>query len=118
MHSQKDEPKLSAMQTALQKVRGDRRARAILRAARDALGSGTPRGRIRLHAVSTGNTGGVREENVLAASHNLVDCYTVLGHKLNGDSLAVAQILNFHHVRLLNVEALVDAQLNIAFFIL
>ena len=101
------------------RCRGDRRARAILRGTRGCAGAqGHLGGRIRLHAVSTGNTGGVREENVLAASHNLVDCYTVLGHKLNGDSLAVAQILNFHHVRLLNVEALVDAQLNIAFFIL
>ena len=60
----------------------------------------------------------VSGKNVLAASHNLVDCYTMLGHKLDGDSLAVAQILNFRHVRLLNIEALVYAQLQVAFFIL
>jgi len=76
-------------------------------------------GGVRLRLCGAGNAGGgVREENVLAASYILVDCYTMLGHKLDGDSLAVAQILNFHHVRLLNVEALVDAQLHVAFFIL
>lgn len=61
----------------------------------------------------------VSGKNVLAASHNLVDCYTRLGRKLNRDSLTVAQILNFRHVRLLNIEALVVyAQLQVAFFIL
>lgn len=60
----------------------------------------------------------VSGKNVLAASHNLVDCYTRLGRKLNRDSLTVAQILNFRHVRLLNIEALVYAQLQVAFFIL
>mgnify|MGYP007084015365 CR=1 FL=1 len=61
----------------------------------------------------------VSGKNVLAASHNLVDCYTRLGRKLNQDSLTVAQILNFRHVRLLNIEALVVyAQLQVAFFIL
>ena len=96
----------------LRRCRGDRRARAILRDTRGCAGAqGHLGGGVRLHLCGAGNAGGVREENVLAASHNLVDCYTVLGHKLNGDSLAVAQILNFHHVRLLNVEALVNTDL-------
>ena len=75
----------------LRRCRGNRRARAILRGARGcARAQGHFRGGVRLHAVSAGNTGGVGEENVLAASHNLIGCYTMFRHKLNGDSLAVA----------------------------
>ena len=75
----------------LRRCRGYRRARVILRSTRGC--AGTQRhlgGGIRLHTVNAGNTGGVGEENILAASHNLIGCYTILRHKLNGDSLTVA----------------------------
>ena len=101
------------------RCRGDRRARAILRGARGcARACGHLGGGIRLHAVSTGNAWGVREENVLAARQNLVNGRALFRHELNRNSILGAQVLHLNHVRLLNVEALVDAQLNIAFFIL
>ena len=94
----------------LRRYRGDRRARAILRGARGCTGAqGHLGGGIRLHTVSTGNTGSVREENVLAARQNLVNGRTLFGHELNRDGVIGAQVQHLNHVRLLNVQALVNA---------
>ena len=94
----------------LRRCRGDRRARAILRGARGCTGAqGHLGGGIRLHTVSTGNTGSVREENVLAARQNLVNGRTLFGHELNRDGVIGAQVQHLNHVRLLNVQALVNA---------
>ena len=99
--------------------RGDRRARAILRGARGCAGAQRHLGSgVRLRTVSTGNTGGVGEENVLTARQDLVNGHTMLRHELHRNGVISAQVQHLNHVRLLNVEALVDAQLNIAFFIL
>ena len=94
------------------RCRGDRRARAILRAARGCAGAqGHLGGGIRLHAVSTGNARGVREENVLAARQNLVNGRTLFRHELNRNSILGTQVLHLNHVRLLNVQALVNTDL-------
>ena len=84
--------------------------RAILRGARGCAGAqGYLGGGVRLRSVSTGNAGGVREENVLAARQNLVDGHTVLRHELHRDGVIGAQVQHLNHVRLLNIQALVNA---------
>ena len=94
------------------RCRGNRRARAILRGARGCTGAqGHLGGGIRLHAVSTGNARGVREENVLAARQNLVNGRTLFRHELNRNSILGTQVLHLNHVRLLNVQALVNTDL-------
>ena len=113
MHSQKDEPKLSAMQTALQKVPG-RPSGAGYPSRRSGMrwGSGDTSGvgfaSTRLARGTPGVSGKKMFWRLARISSTVAPLF---GHELNRNGILGIQVLHLNHVRLLNVQALVNTDL-------